>query len=134
MEVRRWSRRRTLSAVLVFFASACSGYVRHSAVNAIAAELQPKSHVAEKLESTANPAGEAVIVFVRDESGCAPRYAWVWMNESTRGYALDAASQSLTPRLDTLSTAPPEILQRIGSDSQTLTSAVRQVICPVARR
>jgi hypothetical protein len=127
-------RRRVLPVVLLLFASACSGYVRHSAVRAIASQLQPQSGLAEKLESAANPAGEAVIVFVRDGSSCTPRYAWVWLNESTPAFALDTASQALTPRLNTLSSAPPEILQRIGSESQVLTGAVRQAVCQVAEK
>lgn len=131
------SRRRglfhTLSAVLVVFTSGCSGYVRESAVNAITQEIQSEhSAVAAKLESSSNPMGQGVIVFVRADSNCAPRYAWLWVDDRTPGYALDTASQALTPRLAMLSNAAPATLQRIGSEPQTLSTAVREVVCQVA--
>jgi hypothetical protein len=126
---------QTLSAVVIVFTSGCSGYVRESAVNAIAREMQPENAtVAAKLETSANPTGEGVIVFVRADSNCAPRYAWLWVNERIPGYALDTASQALTPRLATLSSAAAATLKRTGSSPQTFSTAVRETVCQTARK
>jgi hypothetical protein len=122
-----------LSALAMVFTSGCSGYVRTTAVNAIAREIQ-SGRSAANLEALSNPLGQGVIVFVRADSNCAPQYAWVWVDDRTPGYALDAASQALTPRLATLSNARPATLKRIGSESQNLTTAVREAVCQVARK
>src|SRR5688572_27646248 len=112
---------RMLSAIAMVFTSGCSGYVRQSAVNAIAREIQSEnSTVAARIESSSNPTGQGVIVFVRADSNCAPRYAWIWLNDRTPRYALDTASRALTPRLAALSNAAPATLKRIGSEPHTL--------------
>jgi len=124
-----------LSAAIIVFTCGCSGYVRTTAVTAIAREIQPgSSAVVANLESSSNPIGEGVIVFVRADSDCAPRYAWLWLNDRTPGYAMDRASQALTPRLATLSDAAPATLKRFGSEPQALRTAVRDAVCQVARK
>lgn len=134
-----WSRPRrvlhALFAVVIVLTSGCAGYIRESAVNAIAREIQTEdSTVAANLESSSNPMGEGVIVFVRAGSDCASRYAWLWVNDRIPSYALDTASQALTPRLATLSNAAPATLKRIGASPQTLRTAVRETLCQNARQ
>jgi hypothetical protein len=115
---------------IALLTSGCSGYVRQSAVNAIAAQIQPHAAIViSRLESSSNPAGEGVIVFVRSDSSCAPRYAWLWLNRRTNSFALDDASRELTPQLNTLSDAPGDILKRIGTDGGTFRDVVRASVC-----
>jgi hypothetical protein len=73
---------RKLSTIIVYtamvLAGGCSWYIRQSAVDAIARQDQPpNAAVLDKLESSRNPSGEGVVVFVRSGWGCAPRYAWI---------------------------------------------------------
>src|SRR5438046_8755887 len=94
---------RMIACGVMMLASGCSDWIRQSAVEAIASRMQPPdSAIITKLESSANPLGEGVIVLVRSERSCAPRYAWIWLNDRTPSYALDDASQALTPDLRTL--------------------------------
>lgn len=122
------------SAGMVFSAG-CPGFIRQSAVDAIAAQIQPpNSAVLNQLESSGNPTGEGVIVFVRSQPNCAPRYSWIWLNDKTPSYALDTASQALTPGLQTLSEASPSTLKRIGSGAETFGGAIRDSLCQRAQR
>jgi hypothetical protein len=132
---RRRGLLRSLCAVAIVCTSGCSEYVRQSAVTAIAQEIQSEnSTLAAKLESSGNPTGQGVIVFVRADANCAPRYAWIWLDDRTPSYALDTASQALTPRLATLSNAASATLRRIDSEPEKLRTAVREAVCQVARK
>ena len=64
-----------LASAGMVFSAGCSGWIRQSAVNAIAAEIQPPNpSLVSKLETSGNPTGQGVIVFVRSQSSCAPEY------------------------------------------------------------
>jgi hypothetical protein len=118
----------------MFLVGGCSGYIRQSAVDAIASQIQPPNlQVVSHFESSANPTGEGVIVFVRSESDCGPKYSWLWLNNRTPSFALDSASQALTPGLTMLSKAPRRTLNRVGSEPQTLRTAIRDSMCHIAQ-
>jgi hypothetical protein len=126
---------RIIACAGMFLVGGCSGYIRQAAVDGIASQVQPpNSAVVHQLESTGNPTGEGVIVFVRSGSDCGPRYSWLWLNNRTPSYALDRASQALTPRLRTLSEASRTTVNRVGSEGQTLGHAIRESVCHTARR
>ena len=123
----------------VVFSAGCPGIIRQAAVDAIAAQIQPpNSAVVNKLESSGNPTGEGVIVFVRSQADCAPRYSWIWLNERNPSYALDKASQAITPGLQTLSEASQKTLKWVGSEAeplagQPLAGKIRDMLCHTAQ-
>jgi len=120
-------------ALTAIATSGCSGYVLRAATEAVATEITPGNEsVIARLESSANPTGQGVLVFVR-ASGCTPRYAWLWVNDNIPVYALDSASQRLTPRLQTVSDASPEMWRRIGSEPKPYPVEVRAAVCVPAR-
>ncbi len=119
---------------LIGLTAGCSQHVQSRAVEAVARHLQPaNSTLAGKLESSPNPKGEGVLVFVRAESGCPPRYAWIWVGNERSVYALDSGSRLLTPEFGELNQASPQMLQRVGSSGSGLSAAVEQVACQSAK-
>jgi len=127
-------RMRILASLAVVFAAGCPSMIRQSAVDAIGAQIQPPNvALVNQLKSAGNPTGEGVIVFAGSESSCIPRYSWIWLNHKTPSYALDAASQALTPGLRTLSEAPQSILKRVGSEPGSFAEAVRRWLCQTPR-
>jgi len=134
---RRWSRVASLiiatrGAVSV---AGCPGMIRQAAVDAIAEQIRPPNPtLVGQLQTTANPKGEGIIVFARSESTCAPKYSWIWLNGNTPSYALDAASQALTPGLRLLSEASNSTRKRIGSEPATFNEVVESSLCQTAQR
>ena len=124
-----------VASVAIVFSAGCDALVRKAAVDAIAAQIRPPNVVlVNQLESAGNPAGEGLIVFVKAPGNCAPRYAWIWVNENIPSYALDSASRTVTPELQALSEAPEVTLKRIGSDAERLPGRVREMLCNTAQR
>jgi hypothetical protein len=115
-------------------AAGCSGSVQRTAIDAIASQIVASdSAVVSRLQSMGNPRGQGVIVFVKADSGCAPRYSWIWLNNRTNGYALDDASQALTPKLPRLRDASRSVIERVGSDVETVNSRLAEAFCRDAR-
>jgi hypothetical protein len=120
---------------MVFSAGCPEGFIKQSAVNAIAARIEPPNPaIVTRLESSGNPTGCGVIVFVRSQPNCAPHHSWIWLNDKTPSYALDTASQALTPSLQTLSEASPDTLKHVGSGAETLGGAIRDMLCQTDQR
>jgi hypothetical protein len=110
----------------------CRGYVLQAAVDTVAFEITPPHQgLVTKLETSSNPTGQGILVFVR-ASDCIPKYVWLWLNGRI-AYAVDATSQRLTPRLQTLNDAPPDIWRRIGSDPTRYPAEVRAAVCGNSR-
>jgi hypothetical protein len=60
-------------------------------------------------------------------------YSWLWLNDETPSYALDIASQAVTPSLPLVTQAPQRELHRIGAEPEALTSAARASVCHSVR-
>jgi hypothetical protein len=113
--------------------SGCVRYILQSAVAAIAAQIRPSdSPVVAKLLPMGNPKGEGVVVYVRPDASCVPRYVWIWINDRAGAYALDETTRSLTPDLRTLDEASPDILRRVGAEPERLIVDIRVERCRVA--
>jgi hypothetical protein len=117
-----------VAGIGAFLASGCN--VREAAVAAIRSEIRPSdSALAKKLETISNPGGEGVVVIVRPESGCVPKYGWLWLGGKNGSYALDDASQALTPGMAQLNQASSSTLKRFGSDAQSFGSKIAKFAC-----
>ena len=81
-----------VAGIAAFLAPGCN--VREAAVAAVGSAIRPTdSALVKKLETISNPGGEGVVVIVRPESGCVPKYGWLWLGGRNGSYALDDASQ-----------------------------------------
>ncbi len=113
-------------------AAGCTSWIRQSAVDAVVSRLQPTdAALVNTLETSGNPTGEGIVVFVKSQSSCAPRYAWLWIGDNAL-YAVDTASQALTPGLPTLSEAPARMIKRAGADARALRTAHRKMVCRIS--
>ena len=118
-----------------FFAIGCSieevsVIARESAIGAVRSELRPtESLPVVNLEAYANPEGEGMVVIVKPESGCAPKYTWIFLGQKKDTYALDDATHALTPGLPMLREASPSIAKRSGAEPEGLKAAVVESIC-----
>jgi hypothetical protein len=132
----RSNRRLTLAliALATGIATGCSRGihygVQYMALTAITSEFRPPKAVAtERLQTQGNPKGEGLVVFVKPESGCAPPFEWLWLGQKKETYALDEASQALTPSLPLLRDAPASIVKRVGVDAETLKGLTADSLC-----
>jgi hypothetical protein len=117
-----------VAGIGTLLASGC--FFREAAVAAIGSEIRSTdSALVKKLETISNPDGEGVVVFVRPESGCVPKYGWLWLGGRNGSYALDDASQALTPEVPHLNQASSSTLKRIGSDAQSFGSKIAKSVC-----
>lgn len=104
-------------------------WILERAVHNVAAEMDPQNPVAKTLDASGNPKGEGIVVFSRAE-GCAPRFMWVVV--TSKPYAVDAASQALTPRLDVLTSATASEQARLGIDAESFGRMMREELCQQA--
>ena len=116
-------------AHLLVLGGCYSDYLRQSAVQTIASNIQPaNASLVRRLETSRNPTGQGVLVFVRSRSDCGPMYSWLWLSNQ-RSYALDSPSRAATQRLRLLAQAPQSDTRRIGEAGEDGTSAVRSSVC-----
>lgn len=85
--------------------------------------------LAKLLAPTLNTKGEGVLVFVRSDLDCGPKYSWIWLGESSI-YAVDKASQALTPDWPTIAEASEAVQHGIGFSRNADVDA-QQIICEV---
>ena len=113
-------------------ASACivHDWVEARIVQKVAAEFDAGHPSATALDVTGNPKGEGFVVFARSEV-CAPAFMWMAVSDGDRltVYAVDAASQALTPRLDLLTSAPAPARKRLGVDAESFGRVMRDELC-----
>jgi hypothetical protein len=117
---------------LASFGGACGvhDWVKQRCVERVAAEIDSRNPVATTLAVQGNPKGEGLVVFSKSE-GCGPKFMWVTISDADtfKVYAVDAASQTLTPRLALLTNAPLRERDKLGADAESFGRVIRDEFC-----
>lgn len=127
-----------VTALIALCASGC-GYgcpmdIRKMAVDDIASRLRREDAALKaQMHVAPNRHGSGAIVYVKAESGCRPKFGWIWVNDVT-WVAFDAPSQERTPGLQTLSQASAEDLRSMGVTAETAVQALVGDVCRASAR
>jgi hypothetical protein len=118
--------------VVASLGAACGvhDWVKERIVEKVAAEMDSRNPVATTLSVQGNPKGEGFVVFSRSE-GCAPKFMWVTIYDvdTFKVYAVDAPSQTLTPRLALLTNALPRERDKLGVEADSFGHVIRDEFC-----
>ena len=139
MRSHRLERQRGFITLIcgVIVVSACGWWdFDAKAIRAVTAELSPShASMGSRLETVPNPRGQGVVVLVRSETDCYPRYSWIRVSGPPSDlFALDAQSQALTPRLPLIESATATQMERMTTEPSTLIADVRAQACKMASR
>lgn len=118
-----------LAALLCGSACVTNEDLRNEAVATVARSLSPTNRVlAEHLRTTINPKGHGIVVFVGSDVDCGAEYAWLWLH-SDHVYAVNKASNEVTPRWSLLGDATPDEWKGFGFDRVDTMQVIRSQVC-----
>ena len=127
----------TLICGLTVVSGCIWGDFRAEAIKAVAAELAPShASMAKRLDTEVNPRGQGIVVLVRSETNCYPKYSWIRVSGPAYSdlFALDAQTQALTPQLPLIESATATQMERMTTDPSTLIADIRAHACKMASR
>ena len=122
-----------LAVILVatLAASGCARWIMQNALANVKAQLPDDSPIKSRLKTTSNPRGAGILVYVPSTEVCGPEYLWIGGRNT---YAVDRASQALTPDWRRVNEASAEVQHTMGADEPGFEPALRQYVCDVEGR